>query len=213
MYALSVIYILAIIGWWMPTAHATDIYQAQLSNGTLLFTDSPTSDGFVPLYLDKKPLPSRTKVNSRTFPLLDSWDDEILAASARYGVPAELIKAVIVAESGANPNALSPVGAQGLMQLMPGTAKDLGVTDAWDPLQNIDGGTRYLKMLLGRFPNLRHAIAGYNAGPHNVTKYGGIPPFKETQHYVRRVMDVYDFFCMTRPVVPEDVPLETGPYP
>ena len=118
---------------------------------------------------------------------------------------------MIVAESGANPNALSPVGAQGLMQLMPATARELGVTDSWDPLQNIDGGTRYLKMLMGRFPNLRHAVAGYNAGPHNVTKHGGIPPFKETQHYVRRVMDVYDFFCMNRPVVPEDVPLEPGP--
>ena len=211
MYAPSVICVLAIIGLVGSEAHATDIYQAELSNGTLLFTDSPTSDGFVPVFLDKKPLPSRTKVNQRTFPLLDSWDDEILAASARYGVPAELIKAVIVAESGANPNALSPVGAQGLMQLMPATAKELGVTDSWDPLQNIDGGTRYLKMLMGKFPNLRHAVAGYNAGPHNVTKHGGIPPFKETQHYVRRVMDVYDYFCMTRPVVPEDVPLEPGP--
>ncbi len=213
MYAPVVPYVLAITGWLTSPAHATDIYQAQLSNGTLLFTDSPNSDGFVPLFLDKKPLPSRTKVNTRTFPLLDTWDNEILEASARYGVPAELIKAVIVAESGANPNALSPVGAMGLMQLMPATAKGLGVTDPWDPLQNLDGGTRYLKMLLEKFPNLRHAVAGYNAGPHNVTKHGGIPPFKETQHYVRRVMDVYDFFCMTRPVVPEDVPLEPGLYP
>lgn len=188
------------------TAHSTDIYRAEMSNGTLLFTDSPTSDGFVPVFLDEKPLPSRAKVNTRTFPLLDSWDDEILAASVRHGVPPELIKAVAVAESGMNPNALSPVGAMGLMQLMPKTAEGLGVTDAWDPLQNIDGGVRYLAMLLKRFPNLRHAIAGYNAGPHNVEKYGGIPPFKETQHYVRRVMDVYDYLCMERPVVPEDVP-------
>lgn len=196
-----------------PTFYGTDIYQAELSNGTVLFTDSPNSNGFVPLFLDKKPLPSRARVNTATFPLLDSWDDEILEASVRYGVPAELIKAMAVAESGMNPNALSPVGAMGLMQLMPGTAKDLGVTDPWDPLQNLDGGVRYIKMLLGRFPNLRHAIAGYNAGPHNVKKHGGIPPFKETQHYVRRVMDVYDYLCMSRPVVPEDVPHQTVSLP
>ncbi len=187
-------------------ARATDIYKAEMSDGSILFTDSPAHDGFEPFLLDKKPLPHRRKVNTRTFPLLDSWDDEILELSVRHDVPAELIKAVAVAESGMNPNALSHAGAQGLMQLMPATAQGLGVSDAWDPLQNLDGGTRYLGKLMATFPNLRHAIAAYNAGPHNVKKHHGIPPFQETQHYVVRVMDIYDYLRMERPVVPEDVP-------
>ena len=191
---------------WVRVAAATDIYRAELSNGTVLYTDAPSGQGFKPFLLDKKPLPHRSKVNSRTFPLLDTWDDEILEASARYGVPAELIKAVCLAESGMNPRALSPAGARGLMQLMPATAKGLGVTDAWDPVQNIDGGTRYLRSLLQRFPQLAHAVAGYNAGPRNVEKHGGIPPFTETQNYVVRVLDLYDFLRELRPVVPEDVP-------
>lgn len=191
---------------WVPVAAATDIYRAELSNGTVLYTDAPSGQGFKPFLLDKKPLPHRSKVNSRTFPLLDTWDDEILEASARYAVPAELIKAVCLAESGMNPRALSPAGARGLMQLMPATAKGLGVTDAWDPVQNIDGGTRYLRSLLQRFPQLAHAVAGYNAGPKNVEKHGGIPPFTETQNYVVRVLDLYDFLRELRPVVPEDVP-------
>ena len=189
-----------------PPAGATDIYRAEMSDGSVLFTDSPSSDGFEPFLLDKKPLPHRSRVNTRTFPLLDTWDDEIISLSVRHNVPPELIKAVCVAESGMNPNALSPVGAMGLMQLMPGTAQGLGVTDAWDPLQNLDGGVRYLRKLMSTFPNLRHAIAAYNAGPHNVKKHHGIPPFNETQHYVVRVMDLYDYLRMERPVVPEDVP-------
>ncbi len=103
-----------------------------------------------------------------------------------------LIKAIIANESGFNAHATSNVGAQGLMQLMPGTAAGLGVTDAYDPSQNVAGGTKYIKGLLDHFNgDVRLAVAAYNAGPGAVEKYGGVPPYAETQNYVQNVLSSY----------------------
>ena len=113
-------------------------------------------------------------------------------AAAKYDVPASLLSAVAKQESGYDPRAVSPAGAQGLMQLMPGTAKGLGVTDSFDPAQAVDGAARMLRDLTRRFGSTELALAAYNAGPGAVLKYHGIPPYPETQRYVRSVMSTME---------------------
>lgn len=110
------------------------------------------------------------------------------AASEKYGIPVNLLEAVAKAESGFQADAVSSCGAQGVMQLMPSTARSLGVEDSFDPEQNIMGGAQYLSGLLNRYGDPKLALAAYNAGSGNVDKYGGIPPFEETQNYVEKVM-------------------------
>jgi soluble lytic murein transglycosylase-like protein len=120
------------------------------------------------------------------------YSADIQAAAQKYGVPSALIEAVIQQESGFNPTAQSGAGAGGLMQLMPATARGLGVTDVYDPAQSIDGGTHYLRDQLNRFGgNVRLALAAYNAGPGAVATYGGVPPYAETQRYVADVLRNY----------------------
>jgi soluble lytic murein transglycosylase-like protein len=114
------------------------------------------------------------------------------AVAERHGLDPELVMAVVGVESGFETRAVSPKGARGLMQLMPGTARELGVVDAFDAEANLDGGSRYLQALLRRYGgDLRRALAAYNAGPGAVARHGGVPPYRETRDYVRKVMRRY----------------------
>jgi soluble lytic murein transglycosylase-like protein len=133
-------------------------------------------------------------LNSGLTGIPDNLDAMIDGQAVQQGVDPALVKAVIKTESNFNPHALSPVGAQGLMQLMPGTARGLGVEDPLNPAQNVEGGTRYLKGLMGKYQDLPKALAAYNAGPGAVDKYGGIPPYGETQQYVKKVLNAYNTY-------------------
>jgi soluble lytic murein transglycosylase-like protein len=157
------------------------------------------------------PLPDRLQVATTTasgpdglarlsMPLVPRWAadagmpyaEAVQRASVQYQLPQPLIWAVIKAESNFQSGAVSPAGAEGLMQLMPRTADAMGVDDSFDPVQNIFGGARYLRYLANRFEgDLRLTVAGYNAGPGAVKRHGGIPPYTETQNYVRRVLYFY----------------------
>jgi hypothetical protein len=166
-----------------------ETYKFKAPDGSTHFTNAPAD----PRY-QRMGFTTGTEAGWLRLPQGDTapYAHEITEAASRYGIPERLVTAVIRAESGFNPRAVSRKGAQGLMQLMPSTASVLGVRNSFDPRENIEGGVRHLRGLLDRFPgNLSFAIAAYNAGEKAVTAYGGIPPYPETQDYVVRVLRFY----------------------
>lgn len=179
-----------------------DKYRLQLNGG---FVEIPASEVvaiepeevFTPIIVPVKPA---TLANAQ-------FGQFIQSASKRFNVDADLISSVIAVESNFNPKAVSRRNARGLMQLVPGTASRLGVQNIFDPQENINGGTQYLGELLHRYDNdLVLALAAYNAGPQRVQKYGTVPPFAETQSYVRRVKHTYDQRKTTPPPKPATKP-------
>ena len=175
----------------LPIASA-DIYKYEDDEGVLHFTDAPADHRFKIFMRDiKKDKLFRTHFRlSKCIGNPTIFEPIINSCALEFGVNKSLVKAVIHAESGYDPNAVSAKGASGLMQLMPNTAKSLKVGNSFDPAENIRGGVKYLRFLLDTFKGDEAlALAAYNAGLSRVAQYGGIPPYKETRNYVAKVLE------------------------
>ena len=206
------ILVISLLAFSAAALHA-DVYKYVDESGVMHFTNVPTSERYE-LYIKGNTEPqadestdASSASSESTSPSLSSagddygikpfygtdiYDDYISIAAQSYGIPFCLVKSIIKAESNFDCRAISTKGAQGLMQLMPDTAKLMNVSDPFDPYENIMGGTRYFRMLLNQFNGkVKHALAGYNAGPGNVEIHNGIPPFKETRNYIGRVAKFY----------------------
>ncbi len=187
-HVVLLVVVTAVASLWCPSpAPGGTIYKFVDADGVIHFTNMPNRAQYRSVRLNAFPLwKAKSRFDSAACEL---W---IRVAAKKYGLDAKLIKAIIKAESGFNPTAVSPKGARGLMQLMPQTIRHLGLSNPFDPRQNIMGGARYLKELLGRFDhNLLLALAAFNAGPETVKRHGGIPPYEETRTYIRRVLTFY----------------------
>jgi soluble lytic murein transglycosylase-like protein len=174
-----------------PAFAQADIHRSVGEDGVITFSSTPRP-GSTRVAVDS----SKPKVHmpsDRSPERLTRYDSHIRSAAILYQIPEELIRAVMQVESNFDPRAISPAGAHGLMQLMPFTAERMLVTDIMDPRQNIMGGTRYLRILANMFNGDIHlTVAAYNSGEGAVIRYGGIPPYQETQHYVVKVLENYE---------------------
>ena len=167
-----------------------DFYSYTDDSGEVHITNVPTSGDYVLVMKERK-----RPAEERPSPEEGNIEEMIRSASEKYGIDPVLVKAIVKAESDFESGAVSEDGARGLMQLMPETARLMGVSDIDDPRENIEGGTRYLSKLLNDFNfNLRLAVAAYNAGESAVRIYGAVPPYVETQNYVKKVLHYYDAY-------------------
>ncbi len=181
-------------------AVAGEVYSYVDSEGVVHFSNVPSDPRYHRVHRASGAGVYRAPAQARARPLPggrdQAWRDAIKAAAQRYALPEALLLAVMAVESNFDHRALSEKGAMGLMQLMPATAKDMYVSDAWDPLQNIEGGARYLRILANQYEgDMVRTIAAYNAGPEAVRRAGGgVPNIPETQEYVRKVVALYEAF-------------------
>ncbi len=185
----KITFIIALItfltGWSFSFA---DIYKYIDENGVIHFTNTPENSQYKKIISESKPQPQSKK----NVPNTAHYHQIVHSKSAKYNVEPSLVRAVIKTESNWDAAAVSQKGAMGLMQLMPTTANDMDVRNPFNPEENIEGGTRYLRYLLNKFDgDLTLALAAYNAGPKTVEKFGSIPPIPETQKYVKQVLSIY----------------------
>ncbi len=181
----SILIICSVILFLVVTSPVSaDIYMKRLSDGTRVFSNCPQGEQWDVYYREK---PRRRHTVHRKA----HYEQLISDIAASHGMDPEVIKSIVQVESGYNPRALSSKGAMGLMQLMPDTASAMGVSNPWDPAENITAGTRYFSRLLRKYQgDMMKALAAYNAGPTVVDTYGGIPPYQETKEYVKSVLAI-----------------------
>ena len=190
MWRVIIVPLIMLLVFTLPAS--ADIYKYVDAEGVIHLTNVPTQTGVKYTLIMRE---KRVLLDKKLGENISQYDELIMKASGRYNVEPALVKAIIKAESNFNHRAVSPKGAKGLMQLMPATASSLQVRDSFHPENNIEGGVKYVRYLLNFFNgNLPLALAAYNAGENAVLRYGGIPPYRETQTYVRRVLSYLDRF-------------------
>ena len=197
--------VLVALLWRPSSASADEVYSYQDQDGVLHFSNAPTDTRYHKVNRSGAALYRRPSAQARVRPIpaaavapasgqrLDSFREHVRAAAQKYRLPEKLLLAVMAVESNYDHRALSEKGAMGLMQLMPGTARDMYVDDAWDPAQNIEGGARYLRILANQYNgDPVQVLAAYNAGPEAVRRAGGaVPNIPETRAYVRKVVELW----------------------